>query len=328
MLSMSPARAVASARSFLVSRRRELTIVGLLWAAVVVQTGWFRRSSSVTVDETFYLSVSLRSLRQGALDRQFIRAGSAPLPMILNYFPLLFGDRAALAQDRSNPWSGMPGDARLIAGPRLLNTLTSLVPLVGVVFFWLRARRGLAAATFAAAVLAFSPSLLAHASLATTDMTFAFHVTLAVLVMGEYLRAPDRWRLLAVALTTSLAVSSKYTGILLVPCFLLALAVRSRLRGLRPAIGFCVLTLILTWALHGFQVGGNGRLVRFPAGRTTVKVNPPGFVNAIRIQLRHNRGGHPAFLMGMRSPDGWWSYFPVTVVLKSTGPELLLVLSA
>jgi hypothetical protein len=32
--------------------------------------------------------------------------------------------------------------------------------------------------------------------------------------------------------------------------------------------------------------------------------------------------------MGMRSPGGWSSYFPVAVLLKSTWPELLLVLSA
>src|SRR5262249_33677940 len=68
-------------------------------------------------------------------------------------------------------------------------------------------------------------------------------------------------------------------------------------------------------------------------GRKLARIIPtnverPGFVRAIQVQMLHDREGHPAFLMGMRSPDGWWSYFPVAVLLKSTFPELLLVPSA
>jgi hypothetical protein len=306
-------------------------IVGLLCAAVIVQTSWLRGTSSVTADETVYLSLSLRSLREGTLDRGFIRAGLPPFPMILNYFPALRRD-GTQRQDRSNPWTGLPGDGRLIALPRFLTTLTTLVPIVTLAFFWLRERRGVYAATFGVGLLAFSPTLLAHASLATHDVTFALHATLALIVIGAYLRSPSRWRLRAAALTTSLAVSSKYTGVLLVPCFLLALTARSLSELLRsrqdalPAPGsswvrsvllgvrYVVLTLTFTWALHGFQVTGDGRL--------------PGFVRAILIQILHDRTGHPAFFMGMRSSDGWWSYFPVAVLLKSTFPELLLVLSA
>jgi hypothetical protein len=355
---------VACVRSFLVSHGLALAIVGLLCASVVVQTGWFRGTTSVTVDETFYLSVSIRSLRQGFLDSSFMRAGVAPLPMILNCFPALGWDDLR-DQDRSRPWRGMPGDDRLIALPRLFTTLTSLVPLVILAFFWLKARRGIFAATFGAGLLAFSPTLLAHASLATHDATFALHATLAAIIMGWYFRAPGRWRLVAAALTTSLAISSKYTGFLLIPCFVLALTVRnvadllrSRQEALRfpwlawrkhvrPGVLFVVLTLAFTWALHGFQVTGNGRLLTFRKptpdnlwirtlgpgfpGRELallipVKVEEPGFVRALRTQIQHTRRGHPAFLMGMRSIDGWWFYFPVAVLLKSTFAELLLVL--
>src|SRR5262249_60851320 len=120
----------------------------------------FPGRSTITADETVCLGRSLRSLRDGSLDRGFIRAGSPPFPMILNYFPALRRDMAQV-QDRSNPWSGLPGDGRLIALPRLLTTLTSLVPMVTLAFFWLRGRRGVYAATFGAGLLAFSPTLLA-----------------------------------------------------------------------------------------------------------------------------------------------------------------------
>ncbi|HEV3122561.1 MAG TPA: hypothetical protein VGY53_11690, partial [Isosphaeraceae bacterium] len=365
MLPRPPERLGLRVKSFLAAEWRALAIVGLLCASVIVQTHWFRNSTSVTVDETFYLSLSIRSVGHRALAGGFMRAGVAPLPMILNYFPTLRRD-AIQDDDRSHPWIGRPGDGQLIALPRLLTTLTSLVPLVALAFFWLKARRGLFAATFGAGLLAFSPTLLAHASLATLDSTFAFHATLATIAIGAYFRRPSRLRLVAAAFATSLAASAKYTGILLVPCFLLSLSVRniadllrSRKAGaisagltwskhVRPGVVYFALTFVFTWMLHGFQLGGSGRLVTFrePSqnnismrslgpgfpGRqlaqiAEAKVEVPGFIRAMRFQLLHNRRGHPAFLMGMRSTQGWWYYFPVALLLKSTFAELFLVLS-
>src|SRR5262249_34543442 len=153
--------------------------------------------------------------------------------------------------------------------------------------------------------LAFSPTLLAHASLATHDMTFAFHATLALIVMSGYLRSPSRWRLLAAALTTSLAVSSKYTGVLLLPCFLLGLTVRhlpdllrsrhdvvpahrwSWVRHVRPGVRYVVLTLIFTWALHGFEVAG-GRLLRFQEpspNNIWMRIFGPGFPGSLLARI-------------------------------------------
>ncbi len=67
-------------------------------------------------------------------------------------------------------------------------------------------------------MLAVSPSLLAHASLATTDATFAFLATLAAAAIGLSLRSPGRTRLLLAASATALAFCAKYTGLLLLPC--------------------------------------------------------------------------------------------------------------
>ena len=70
---------------------------------------------------------------------------------------------------------------------------------------------------------------------------------------------------------------------------------------------------MFTWMLHGFQVGGNGRLVTirepskdnicmrslgpgFPgrqlAQLAEAKIEIPGFLKAMRVQLLHNRRGH------------------------------------
>ncbi|MBW2308134.1 MAG: glycosyltransferase family 39 protein [Deltaproteobacteria bacterium] len=55
------------------------------------------------------------------------------------------------------------------------------------------------------------------------------------------------------------------------------------------------------------------RSVPIPAG-TYIK----GFVHL----ANHSRTGHPAYLMGQYSKEGWWSYFPLTVLIK-TPPALL-----
>jgi hypothetical protein len=340
----------------LCSLARALGIPFILAALVVVQTGWSRESTSITVDEKLYLSLAINSVHKGALDPGLARAGSAPLPIVLNYIPALLHNTPT---PRAHPWRGEPGDGSLIALPRLFTTLTSLVPLVFLAYFWLEARHGRCAAAIGAGLLAFSPTMLAHASLATQDAAFAFQATLAVITMGWYWKAPSWKRLSVTALATALAVSAKYTGILLIACFLFVSLAQSLIRQLRASecdwsgdirrgLTYVLLTLTFTWALHGFQCTGNAVAVaretpgheldsrrpreenmgrNAPGGFSRVGLGEPGFVRGIRKQLHHSRSGHPAFLLGMRSVTGWWWYFPVAMLLKSTLPELALALA-
>jgi hypothetical protein len=341
-------------------KTRSVAVVVLLCSVALLQTEWVRRTASVTADETYYLSVAIRSLQQVGLDPDLIRSGAAPLPIVLNYMPVL---GTATKDSRHDPWRGLPGDHRLIYGPRVLTTLSSLIPLLLLTFGWLWARRGLAAATVGAGLLAFSPTMLAHGSLATQDSSFAFQATLAVLCMGSFLASPTWAHLLLTTGASSLAIGSKYTGILLIPCFLLTLAIRltqdlrkahnglgrSRLRAVGRALAwgsiFLVLLGLFTWALHGFGVAGDRPLiaVREVPGETAAAVDQgrgtleealgrlsglsfgqPGFIAAIRTQMIHNQFGHPSFLHGTRSMKGWWYYYPVTMILKSTISELVL----
>jgi hypothetical protein len=57
-------------------------------------------------------------------------------------------------------------------------------------------------------------------------------------------------------------------------------------------------------------------------------VLPTDFVLGVFWQAWHNRQGHPASLLGMYSPTGWWYYFPVAFALKTTLPFLLLSLAS
>jgi hypothetical protein len=159
--------------------------------------------------------------------------------------------------------------------------------------------------------------------------------------MGSFLASATWPRLAWTAGATSLAISSKYTGVLLLPCFLLGLAVRAvgDLRGDRDGIGrsalrsgglglargaiFLVLVGLFTWALHGFGVAGSQPSVVL-GPLPTVSIKEPGFLAAFRVQMIHNQFGHPSFLCGSRSMSGWWYYHPVAILLKSTLPELVV----
>ncbi len=118
-------------------KTRSVAVVVLLCSAVLLQTEWVRRTASVTFDETYYLSVAIRSLQQGRLDRDLIRSGAAPLPIAVNYVPAL---ATAATAPRDALGKGLPGDFRLIYWPRVFTTLSSLIPLLLLTFGWLRAR--------------------------------------------------------------------------------------------------------------------------------------------------------------------------------------------
>lgn len=296
-------------------------IPALLCATALIQADSLRRSSSITYDETFYLREGELTLRGGGLDVDLMNLGVAPLPIAVNMVPGLW---LAGVDPNHDAYAPEPGNRRLIDAPRLLTTCTTLLPLILLAFGWLHARRGLTAAAAGAAMLAASPSLLAHASLATTDAAFAFLATLAALAIGLSLRSPGRTRLLIAATATGLAFSAKYTGILLIPCYVAARSLdflrveRSHSVGRARRVGklagdlaaFGAMAFLVAWACHGFQLAPGSHL--------------PGFFKSFSYQIEHNKLGHPSFYLGERSRGGWWSYYPFTLLAKSTIPELIL----
>lgn len=285
-----------------------------------------RGSMSLTYDETFYLREGINTLHGGELDRDLVKFGVAPVPIALNIVPGVWLANADASHDVYAP---SPGNHRLITFPRLITTCTTLVPLILLAFGWLHGRRGLAAAILGAGMLATSPSLLTHASIAGTDAAFACFATLAVLAIGLHRQVPTWMHLILAGTAAGLAFSTKYTGALLFPCFLVGRSF-DFLRGWRTSdkplprrtfrygadiLGFLAITLLTAWACHGFQLDPE---------RRWHGIRLPTFAVAFEYQLEHNRMGHPSFYEGVRSLSGWWSYYPYTLLVKSTLPELAL----
>lgn len=342
---------------------RERTVLSVSWIVfglvMLVQTSWFRHTKSITFDETYFLSCGLQTIHDGRLDSRICSQGVAPLPILLDYLlPLSFVGVEA----RPTPWEGQAQDARLIYGPRLANSLLVGLPLVFVVSWWLFKRRGVMAGIVGAGLIAFSPSVVAHASLATTDSCFALFGMLALAAISWYFHQPSRWRFVIMAVAIASAMAAKYSGVFLLPVVALMFVFRTgwsmnedghaawmpwiRYLATRGA-ALAVLIVFFWWGLHLFSFTGplkNVPLEDTPDWSPWVKIlgrgpvvdelmrvsheviRRPAPFDGVLFQYLHNKGGHCAFFAGQYSETGWWYYFPCAFAMKSTPVELLLAL--
>lgn len=318
-----------------------IVIVTLFGGALVLQANWFRQTKSITYDESFYLSCALRTLQSGRLDPRLASNGVAPLPVMLAHLaPLSLGQREREEPDLSRR---IFQSARLIGGPRLATAILIGLPLVLTVAVWLYRRKGILAAATGAGLVAFSPSIIAHASLAATDACFALFVLLALAAIAWYFSRPSWLRFLVMAAGIAAAMAAKYSGVFLLPVAAILFVLHtfrpaeenrrpSWLRGswriARDGALLVLLVFPIWWGLHLFALSVPPKyappmaLPDWPAG---VPIPCPAPMDGITYQYLHNRVGHCAFLMGDRSNTGWWHFFPLAMLLKSTPIELLLV---
>lgn len=348
-------------------------ILTLLCSVLLGEAAWFRRTKSITFDETFYLSCGLQTVHNRWIDPRIAGEGVGPLPVLLNYVPPLLFQRR---QERPEPWTGQPGDRQLIDGPRFINSVLAGAVLVMIVFVWLDRRAGLAAATCGSGFVALSPSIVGHASLATTDVSFAVFALAALAALAWFLKAPGKFRLMVLTIGTGAALTAKYSAVFLLPTIGLMLFLsrfRSRLQDLSPSVTaeqrqswssragaafwsagwsslrtyalFLALLAPICWGFHLFSFTGplkNVPLEETPDSSPWVRLlgrgplatrfmdvahrhlKRPAPIAGITFQYLHNEAGHPAYLMGERSPAGWWYYFPCAFAFKSTPAELML----
>ena len=190
------------------------TVVGLLliWGTplllaglILQQTAAFRNSKSATFDETYYLSTALKTVHQGFLDTRISGEGVAPLPIMMDYLPVVWNEEGSL---RDNPWDSQVSDPLHIRRARRLNSILVGIPTMLLVYCWLYRRRGYLAALLGGALVTFSPTMEAHFSLATTDACFTLMALLALATLVRYWKQPGGWNLFWVALAVSVAISA------------------------------------------------------------------------------------------------------------------------
>jgi hypothetical protein len=192
-------------------------------------------------------------------------------------------------------------------------------------FLFVRILSGNRAGLVTLLLYAFSPTVLGHNHLVTTDaaaMVFCFAGTAL-----SWLALERRSYGLAVAggMGLGLAMLSKFSGLITLPVTVLTGAVfvlRARGRRVRTLlVCACVVVMSASTVLWGCWVFG----ANTPGNGSPLRL----YLDGLRMVREHVAMGHdhPQFLLGQYSYTGWWTYFPAAFVLKtSVFLQLLLLL--
>ncbi|HKZ32279.1 MAG TPA: glycosyltransferase family 39 protein [Vicinamibacteria bacterium] len=316
-------------------------------AAGIVST---YRTLSLTVDEPTHVEAGLEWLDHGSYRLQPENPPLSRLPVAIG--PYLRGYRLP---DVSGRTRGQALDALDTEDNRdLALARVGVLPLFllcgALVWAGARSLFGEAVALVAVTLFASVPAVLAHAGLATTDVAFTAAYLAALLAFVRWLDRPTLGRGLLLGALTGAAFATKFTAVALVPAAAAILAVRAfdrgaRWGGLLTRLPLLILAaLLVLGAAYRFDVGRpvderppqevrslvdscaapgslSGKVL---ARLTETPVPAPALLTGLLELCVHNAQGHPAFLMGRVSPNGFALYYPLALLVKSPIPFLLL----
>jgi hypothetical protein len=332
-----------------------------LWllALIAVTSVWCctaARSLSATFDEPTYLECGLSHWHTGSY-KPLMRLGTMPLAIDVQTLPLFLWEKthgAKIDLVRDFAWALPMARA---------GTLLFWGVLLVYVFRAASMIAGAWAGRIASALVAFEPSLLGHAALATTDI--AVTACLMVFVV-EFQKGRGRGWLRAIGVPSLLygvAILAKASSLVFAPLFMLVLEffrlsqsqafaeiasgdLKKRVLFLRDGLW--------NFRREFFSIVGLGLLVTFlycgsdwTTERTFVEwaqTLKPGalhdtmlwisqhlkiFTNAgegLAQQIKHNMRGHDTYIFGEVHRRAVWYYFPVALTMKSSVTFLLLPL--
>jgi hypothetical protein len=331
----------------------------LFW--VLASTAWCITAAlalGVTFDERFYITYGLGWWRGEYL--RVLVAGTMPLSTDVQTLPLYL-------------WE-------LVRGARFdvkddFFTLLTIARFANLIFWWAllfygwrlgRLLAGRWGGNLTVAFLACEPNLLAHACLATTDISqvacllgFAYYYRAGRDAPQENWKARVLWPLLWCALALLSKVSAGIYAVVIVLCIEIELAwPRGQSFGgmMWPAVRETITKVFTRRQVREWlQIFGGGVLLMFvycgigctthpvlvkwaaaaPAGTqkqilTWMATNLPlypGAADGIYLQLKHNAVGHAWSLLGQSDSQGSiWYYFPVVLAIKSSLPLLVAAL--
>jgi dolichyl-phosphate-mannose-protein mannosyltransferase len=297
----------------------KLAALGLALLAVLGVAGTARTFSG-TVDEPAHIAAGMQWLTSSRYDYDLQHPPLGRVAAALG--PYLHGARGVGA-----PGVYDEGASILGVGPRYVDMLASArhgeLVFFGVlalaVWLWARRLAGDAGAAVATVLVVSNPNVLAHAGLATTDISATAMTTLALLAAVWWIEQPTWTRTAVFAAAIGGAVASRLSAIafvggpLVVAYLVRAWATRdprisskdSAATSLAKIVVVPLGALAVVWAVYGFAW-------------------EPFWVGVERFVL-HGGSGHPTFLLGTPSNRGWWYYFPVALLVKTPLPLLLAV---
>ncbi len=312
-------------------------VVAVLLGAFALQALLAVREASATDDEPYCIVSGLSALVTGdyRLNRDHpplmnmiygaaIRlAGAAPLPQNQDW-----AQGMRLKYSYGYLWEGPNGPKAvgLVQAARLPVVVLSLL-LALLLFLWARQLYGWPAAVLPLALYCFEPNLIAHSSVATLDLGITATFFCAVYAFWRYHRTRRVLYLVLAGIAVGVASAVKLPGLLLLVALpLLLFAVRGGEDKPLPAgriasqLGALVgIAVVVIWAVYRFSVGpvsADLGAPRLPLG---------DYWQTIAFQMNHVSSGHVSYLLGQTSDSGWWYYYPLAFLVKTSLPLLILL---
>ena len=333
-------------------RRRSLSpataIPFVLLSVFALQSLWFLQTQSLTYDEPAHIIAGIDAWRHGRFEHW---NDHPPLGRLWLTLPMSRVDSQFAWQQLPTGYRVMamqPGPEEIALRTRPMNTLLGLA-LGATLWFAARQLFSEGAANVALALFAFTPSLIAHFSLATTDGIGTLFIFLTAFQLVRWRHNPNWLQTLLMGLALGGLLLAKFYA---PPLVLLGLALMLVLKpegaslgpaqwNWKPTLLAIALALITLWAGYFFHVShlkiGDGQVVAtFPnravktwATKSNKHVNgivPAGeFLEGLREVALSNKHGRPAWFMGRIYPSGGIkAYYPVAIALK--WPTILLAL--
>ncbi|MGI8786113.1 MAG: ArnT family glycosyltransferase [Acidobacteriota bacterium] len=170
----------------------------------------------------------------------------------------------------------------------------------------------------------FDPNVLAHAAIVHTDIASALGTLAGFLALLAWWRRPCKRRAMLVGAVTALGCLLKFSLVLLPIFAALVFCARAWTDRHSPPGRNSLASLAGRYALHaaiaagvlyGLLLAGYLFVGMKPSSGTLLW--PEGFLEGFQSIVRHQRNGHPAYLFGRFSQNGWWLYFPAAALLKA-----------
>lgn len=337
------------------SMRRPIVIaLGLLALSTLFATRLLHTAEqkSFTVDEPHYVGTGLYLWKSG--DYHFSRSlrYHPPLTFHLAAIPLL-----ALDLDHLEPVAHL--GVLLVKGPdpspdlvRLLSRLPFILLACWgavLVFGWSYEVAGVQAGLLAVFLYTFSPTILANASLAHSDITVTVLYLQTLYAFWRWGRRPTRTRFALCGVSLGLALLAKMSALLLLPsiAFLLlgiALGWPRLADGAHPSVSAAV-PARLGWAASRFAgllalaigaiwlgYGGSFAVTEGSGGPfegwSWVDLRLPGYLHSLGFDLAANASRRSIFFFGEIYETGRWYFLPVGFLLKTPLAFLALLVLA
>lgn len=343
-------------------KRGGIIATGIIIASLILAISSFW-DDSLIVDEIPHVGSGYAYVKK--LDYR-LNPEHPPLAKAIAAVPLLFLDLKQNAfqskfwlQDINGQWdfgrflifqSG--NDAELITKTVKFPILVFFILSAVLIYKWAQKLYSRFAALVALALFSFSPTVLAHSRLVTTDIPALFGIILATFFFIKFLQNPDGKNLWLSGITFGIAILTKFSTFLLVPYFIvLALiywAAKKENRVLKTIFVFIIGFVLVVWPVYflftfnypperqltdtQFLLGSFGNrtlagIVEWMADKSIIRALGQYGLGLLMVNQRAS-GGNTTYFLGEVSTEGRWYYFPLVYLMKESIAWLILAIAA